>query len=139
MFRCASTVAVSRGSAAASTLSTTAASATLRVIGPAVSCEGEIGMMPLRLPRPTVGLGPTSPATLLGHMIEPSVSVPMPACARLAATAAPVPELEPHGLRPAPYGFTVCPPRALQPLDERFDRMLAHSDRLVLPTSTAPA
>ena len=28
---------------------------------------------------------------------------------------------------------------ALQPLDERFDRMFAHSLRLAFPTSTAPA
>jgi len=33
----------------------------------------------------------------------------------------------------------VRPPRALQPLVERGERMLAHSDRLVLPSTTAPA
>src|SRR4051794_25837513 len=139
MLRCASAVAASRGSGAASTFSTTAASATLRVMGPAVSCDVEIGTMPLRLTSPTVGLMPTRPFTLLGHMIDPSVSVPMPTCARLAATAAPLPELDPQGLRPLPYGLAVWPPRALQPLEEWLDRMLAHSERLVFPTSTAPA
>jgi hypothetical protein len=33
----------------------------------------------------------------------------------------------------------VSPPTALQPLVEFDDRMLAHSDRLVLPRMTAPA
>ena len=56
-------------------------------------------MMPLRLTRPTVGLSPTRPFTDAGQMMLPSVSVPMPTAARLAAIAAPVPELEPHGLR----------------------------------------
>ena len=64
-----------------------------------VSCVAEIGMMPLRLTAPTVGLMPTSPETPDGHTIEPSVSVPTPMAARLAAIAVPVPELEPHGLR----------------------------------------
>ena len=41
--------------------STTAASVTLRVIGPAVSCSAEIGTMPERLASPSVGLMPTSP------------------------------------------------------------------------------
>ncbi len=56
-------------------------------------------MMPRRLTRPTVGLSPTSPFTEAGQMMLPSVSVPTPNDARLAAIAAPVPELEPHGLR----------------------------------------
>ncbi len=76
-----------------------ATSLTLRAIGPAVSCEIEIGMMPRRLTRPTVGFRPTSPATAEGQMMLPSVSVPTPIAARLAAIAAPVPELEPQGLR----------------------------------------
>src|SRR4029079_6897835 len=71
--------------------------------------------------------------------IEPSVSVPMAAAARFAATAAPDPELEPHGLRSSAYGFFVWPPRALQPLVECVDRKFAHSLRLVLPRMTAPA
>ena len=71
----------------------------MRVIGPAVSCEIEIGMMPLRLTTPTVGLRPTSPLTAAGHRMLPSVSVPTPSAARLAAIAVPVPALDPHGLR----------------------------------------
>ena len=91
--------AASAGSATAIAVSSAAASATLRAIGPAVSCETEIGMMPLRLTSPTVGLMPTRPATAEGQMMLPSVSVPMPRVARLAAMALPVPELEPQGLR----------------------------------------
>src|SRR5256885_11897194 len=98
--------------------SSAAASATVRVIGPAVSWLCAIGTMPVRLTRPSVGLMPTRPLPVDGDTIEPSVSVPMAKAARLAATAAPEPELDPDGLRSSAYGFFVCPPRPLQPLDE---------------------
>jgi hypothetical protein len=58
-----------------------------------------MGMMPSRLTNPTVGFNPTTPFTAAGQMMLPSVSVPMEAAARLAATATALPELEPHGLR----------------------------------------
>ena len=73
-------------------------SRTVRAIGPAVSWEVEIGMMPLRLTKPTVGFRPTIPQTDAGLRIEPSVSVPTATTQRLAATATPEPELEPEGL-----------------------------------------
>src|SRR5437867_10351000 len=95
--------------------------------------------MPARLTRPSVGLMPTSPFAEDGQTTDPSVSVPIAAAHRLAATAAPEPELEPHGLRSSAYGFFVCPPRPLQPLLEWLDRMFAHSLQLVLPKMTAPA
>ena len=76
-----------------------AASRTVRAIGPAVSWVCEMGMMPLRLTRPTVGFKPTNPFALAGLTTEPSVSVPTATAQRLAATAAPEPELEPLGLR----------------------------------------
>ena len=95
--------------------------------------------MPLRLTSPTVGLSPTSPYTAAGQMMLPSVSVPMPMAARLAAIAAPVPELDPQGLRSSAYGFFVWPPRELQPEEDLVERKLAHSLRLVLPRITAPA
>ena len=79
--------------------SITAASVTLRVIGPAVSCSAEIGMIPARLRRPTVGLMPTTAFAPEGQTIEPSVSVPTVIVARLADTATAEPELDPHGLR----------------------------------------
>src|SRR5256885_10823350 len=95
--------------------------------------------MPAPSSSPRVGLIPTSEHAADGHTIDPSVSVPIPTAAKFAEIAAPVPELEPHGLRSSAYGFAHCPPRALQPLDDWFDRMLAHSERFVLPRITAPA
>src|SRR3954447_13513043 len=116
-----------------------AASRTVRAIGPDVSWLCAIGMMPARLMRPSVGLMPTSPDADDGQRTDPSVSVPMPIAARLAAIAVPVPELEPQALRSSTYGFFVRPPRPLQPLVECVDRKFAHSLRFVLPRSTAPA
>ena len=46
-----------------------------------------------------MGLIPTMPLTEEGQTIEPSVSVPTATAHRLAETATPEPELEPHGLR----------------------------------------
>src|SRR5258708_34493935 len=108
-------------------------------MGPAVSWLAEIGMMPERETSPTVGLIPTRPLALLGHTMEPSVSVPTATTARSAAIAAPDPELEPQGFRFSAYGLRVCPPRPLQPLEECAERKLAHSLRLVLPRISAPA
>src|SRR5690606_40789708 len=96
--------------------SSRAASATERASGPAVSWLWLIGTMCVRLTSPTVGLKPTIPLTLAGQVIEPSVSVPIAAHARPAATAAPLPDDEPHGLRPGACGVRVCPPIALHPL-----------------------
>ena len=90
-----------------STLNNIAASFTVRAIGPAVSCVLEIGIMPLRLNKPTVGFIPTMPQNDDGAITEPSVSVPIATAQRLAATAAPEPELDPHGLRSRMFGFFV--------------------------------
>src|SRR5512145_2810866 len=122
MWLSASAVAGSRGSTPARTLSSAAASATVRHIGPAVSWLCAIGMMPARETRPTVGLMPTSELADDGQTMEPSVSVPMPAAARFAAMAAPVPELEPQALRSRAYGFLQRPPRPLQPDTELVER-----------------
>src|SRR5258706_10781082 len=107
-----------------------AASITVRVIGPAVSCVCEIGMIPERLHSPTVGLIPTMPLMEAGHATDPLVSVPIATAHRFAAAATPDPELDPHGLRSSTYGFFVWPPRLLQPLADRVDRKLAHSLKL---------
>src|SRR5215467_2952167 len=98
-----------------------------------------MGMMPAPLTRPRVGLMPASPHADDGQTTEPSVSVPTPTAARFAAMAAPVPELDPHGLRSSTYGLCVCPPRPLHPLVECVERKFAHSLKLVLPRITAPA
>src|SRR5216110_3894514 len=108
-------------------------------MGPAVSWLWEIGMIPARLIKPTVGLMPTMPQIPDGHTIEPSVSVPRDKTVRFADVAAADPELEPHGLRSRTYGFLHWPPRALHPLDELLDRKLAHSERFAFPSMTAPA
>ena len=79
--------------------STSAASRTVRVMGPAVSWVAEMGMMPARLQRPTVGFTPTSPLHEAGNTMEPSVSVPMAAAQKLAEAAAPEPADEPLGVR----------------------------------------
>src|SRR6185436_9940856 len=97
-------VASSRGSTPASAPSRAAASLTLRAIGPAVSCDAEIGMIADRPHNPTVGFTPTSPFADEGLRIDPSVSVPIPTVARCAAMATPVPELDPEGLRSRAYG-----------------------------------
>jgi hypothetical protein len=53
----------------------------------------------VRLTSPSDGLCPTTPFAPAGHTIEPSVSVPIATCASAAATPAPDPDDEPHGLR----------------------------------------
>ena len=83
------------------------------VIGPAVSKVEEIGTIPLRLTKPTVGFNPTVEFWLAGDKIEPDVSLPIAAAQKLAATETPLPELEPPVSKiRLPYGFSVCPPTA---------------------------
>src|SRR3954463_6059662 len=95
--------------------------------------------MPERLRRPSVGLMPTSPLVCEGDTTDPSVSVPTATAARLAAIAAPDPELEPDVLRSSAYGFRARPPRPLHPLAAWVERKFAHSLRFVFPRMTAPA
>ena len=134
----ASAVAGSSGSLPAIALSKSAASCTVRVIGPAVSCVALIGTTCVRLTIPTVALKPTMPLTLAGQVIEPLVSVPIAAQAKPAAIAAPLPDDEPQALRSVACGLRVNPPIALHPLVERLSRMFAHSLKLVLPMITPP-
>src|SRR5258707_13745258 len=90
-----------------------AVSATLRVIGPIVSCVNETGTMPSRLIKPLVGRSPTRLSAESGERFEPPVSEPVPAAANLDATAVAVPPEEPPGVRVRPYGFFTCPPSQL--------------------------
>ena len=90
-------MAASVGSRAASTFSISAASRTVRVIGPAVSWLAAIGRIPARLISPTVGFTVTSPFALAGDSSEPDVSVPIETAANPAATATAEPELDPPG------------------------------------------
>src|SRR5581483_331202 len=98
-----------------------------------------MGIIPARLINPSVGLIPTIPFADEGQTIDPSVSVPTPTVHKFAETPAPVPELDPQGLRSSAYGFFVWPPRPLHPLLEWLERIFAHSLRFVLPRITAPA
>ena len=66
--------------------------------------------------------------------IDPQVSDPMPKAAKPAATAAPVPPLEPPGLRRGSYGLRVCPPSELIVV-----MPIASSSMFALARITAPA
>src|SRR5229473_3190671 len=79
-----------------------------------------------------------TPLALPGQTMLPSVSLPNDTAAKFADAAAAEPELELQGLRSMPYGLCVCPPRPDQPLIDSKERKFAHSDRLVLPRTTAP-
>jgi hypothetical protein len=76
-----------------------AASRTVRVIGPGVSCSAEIGTIKVRETRPRVGFRPTTPLMAAGQVTEPSVSVPTASVTRPAETATPEPALEPQAVR----------------------------------------
>ena len=82
----------------------------------------DIGIMPCLLTSPTVGLNPTIPLTEAGQDIEPFVSVPIARSTEPDATATAEPELDPQGFLSNTYGFFVCPPTPLQPLDEKDAR-----------------
>ena len=69
--------------------------------------------MPSRLIRPWSGRKPTRFSAEAGDRIDCPVSLPVPSTAKLAAIAAPVPPLEPPGVRVRSYGFSVCPPSEL--------------------------
>ena len=88
----------SRAAVRRSQAASTAASDTVRHIGPAVSWRGEIGTTPLPLTTPHGRLDPTNHSTRTAR-IDPLVSVPMAAAQKLAAAATAEPALEPEGLR----------------------------------------
>ena len=88
-------------------------SATLRVIGPAVSRVCEIGTMPACDQRPVVGRRPTMPHSAAGMRTDPPVSEPIPPGAMRAATATPVPPLDAPGIRSGAYGLRAGPWAAL--------------------------
>src|SRR3954452_23408162 len=130
---------VARVSVPASTSSSAAFSVMLNVIGPGASWLKEIGTTPSVGTRPTVGFIKTRTHAADGAVIEPLVSVPTANGASRAAIAAPLPELEPQAVRLRAYGLRVSPPWALHPDVACSSRMLAHSLRLVLPSTTMPA
>ncbi|MNS98271.1 hypothetical protein D3C72_1326350 [compost metagenome] len=78
---------------------TMAASSALRAKGPTISNDVASGSTPADSTRSCVGRIPASACTHAGPRTEPNESVPSPNAAKLAATAAPVPLLEPLALR----------------------------------------
>src|SRR5208282_5892728 len=111
----------------------TAASATVRVIGPTASWVNEQGITPARLIRPRVGRMPTRLFAEDGDRIEFTVSEPVPTAAKLAAKAAPVPPEDPPGVRVSSYGFFVCPPSELTVMP-----VIASSCMFAFPRISAP-
>src|SRR5688572_31775984 len=73
-----------------------ARSVTVRASGPAMSCVDDSGITPPRLDKPCVPRRPTRFWFAAGIRIDPHVSLPMPAAAKLAPIAAPVPRSEEH-------------------------------------------
>ena len=94
----------------------------------------ESGTMPSPLASPRVPRRPTRAWCAEGMRIDPQVSLPMPKAPKLAATAAPVPPLDPPGLRRGSYGLRVWPPNDAMVVIPR-----ASSCMLVLPRTIAPA
>jgi hypothetical protein len=76
----------------------TATSYTDRAIGPHRSWVKEVMICPARGISPREGARPTTLLLAVGLRIETPVSLPRPACANTAASAAPVPPLEPPGV-----------------------------------------
>ena len=70
-------------------------SITFLVIGPAVSKEDEIGIIPALLIFPIVGFIPTNEFADDGDKIEPDVSDPKETEVKFDAVATPLPELDP--------------------------------------------
>ena len=66
---------------------------------PTVSMVEDRGITPAVEMASFVGLKPTIEWIAAGAMMEPVVSVPIAAAEKLAATAAPLPELDPSGER----------------------------------------
>src|SRR5262245_38965306 len=114
--------------------STYPASSTVRVIGPAASCVVLNGIIPAGLTSPRVGRTPTRLLAEAGDRIDWPVSEPVPSTPKLAAIAAPVPPLEPPGVRDKSYGFRVWPPSELTVVP-----LHASSIRLALAITIAPA
>ena len=110
-----------------------AASRTLRASKPAT-------LIPYQWPsglngrRSRVGFRPTRPQFDAGMRIDPAPSVAVAAAHRPAATAAPLPPLEPPGLRSVFQGLRVIPKAG-----PSVSPMIASSGVLVLPITTAPA
>ncbi len=86
------------------TSSSSAASATVRAIGPLLARPVRSGASGPSDTRPREGLTPTRPHTLDGMRMDPPPSLPWAAGARPAATAAAAPPLDPPADRDRSHG-----------------------------------
>ena len=122
----------SRASGSASTLSISAASLTLRVIGPTCATvpNGESGHAGTR---PNEALRPKRPVKLHGMRIEPPPSVPTASGPMPEATAAAAPPEEPPGVFFGSQGLRVMPVSGLS-----VTPFQPNSGVVVFPSSTAP-
>jgi len=123
----------SRGSNRVRMSSMTAASVTLRVIGPACDSvpnglAGQTGTSPY------VGLMEKVPVNAAGMRNDPPPSVPTDHTPMPSATAAALPPLDPPAVSSASHGLPVGPCRA-----ESVTPFQPSSGVVVLPSSTAPA
>src|SRR5919201_4295189 len=84
--------------------------------------------------RPRWGLSPKSPQQAEGMRIEPAPSEAVAQGTSPAATAAPLPPLEPPGTRSVFHGLRVTPHVSVS-----VNPAKASSGRLVLPITIAPA
>ena len=111
-----------------------AQSSAVRASGPTVSYVQETGITPRFGTRPVVGRIPVTPQSAAGMRTEPAVSVPSAPGTRPAATAAPLPPLDPPQIRSVSHGLRAGPNASLV-----VEAPQANSCVLSLPTTTAPA
>jgi hypothetical protein len=104
---------------ASKTSMTWPSSAARRARTPTTSNDGASGRTPRVLTRPCVGRKPKSPHAAAGTRIEPAVSVPRPASASPAATAAAGPEDDPPVNRPGYSEFSGVTPSPAFPISEK--------------------
>src|SRR6266851_2772886 len=118
------------------TSSISAASATVRAIGPVCASDahdggenpGDLGT------RPKVGFTPTTPQNEDGTRIEPTPSVPIASGPHPAATAAAAPPLDPPLVRALFHGLRVTPDKGLSAVS-----LYPDSQVVVLQVRMAPA
>jgi len=111
-----------------------AVSATVRVRKPTTLIPYQCSPGGPRGIRSRVAFSPTRPQLAAGSRIEPAPSDAVAAAQSPAATAAPLPPLEPAALRSVSQGLRVIPNDG-----PSVSPMIASSGRFVLPRITAPA
>jgi hypothetical protein len=84
-------------------------SRTVRVRHPLTDIPCQCSESGAREMRPRCGFSPKIPQLAAGMRIEPAPSEPVAAPASPPATAAPLPPLEPPGVRPGSHGLRVTP------------------------------